>query len=54
LVQKAAISGISVIVAVGAPTSQAVSLAEAAGIATAGFTRPDRCVVYTGAEALGV
>jgi FdhD protein len=54
LVQKSVVSGVRVIVAVGAPTSLAVSLAEAAGIVLAGFTRPDRCVVYAGADSIGV
>jgi len=54
LVQKSVVSGIRVIVAVGAPTSLAVSLAQAAGIVLAGFTRPDRCVVYAGADLVGV
>ncbi len=54
LVQKAVISGISAIVAVGAPTSLALSLAQEAGITLIGFTRARRCVVYAGAERVGV
>lgn len=54
LVQKAAVSGIDVIVAVGAPTSLAVSLASEAGIGVAGFTRPDRCVVYANPDRFGI
>jgi FdhD protein len=54
LVQKAAVSGIGLIVAVGAPSSLAVDLAARVGIALVGFTRPDRCVVYAGAADLGV
>jgi FdhD protein len=50
LVQKAVVSGVSAIVAVGAPTSLAVSLATEAGLLLAGFTRQQRCVVYAGAE----
>jgi FdhD protein len=50
LVQKAVVSGISAIVAVGAPTSLALSLAQDAGLLLAGFTRQQRCVVYAGAE----
>ena len=50
LVQKAVVSGVGAMVAVGAPTSLARSLAESAGLLLAGFTRPDRCVVYVGAD----
>jgi FdhD protein len=54
LVQKAVVSDIALVVAVGAPTSLAVSLAEQAGIGLVGFTRPDRCVAYAGDQRLGV
>jgi FdhD protein len=50
LVQKAVVSGIPAVVAVGAPTSLALSLAERAGLLLIGFTREQRCVVYAGAE----
>ena len=50
LVQKAVVSGVGIIVAVGAPTSLALSLAEDAGLVLAGFTRAQRCVVYAGSE----
>jgi FdhD protein len=50
LVQKAVVSGVSAIVAVGAPTSLALSLAQDAGLVMAGFTRSGRCVVYAGAD----
>ncbi len=50
LVQKAVVSGLSAIVAVGAPTSLALSLAEDAGLLLAGFTRNERCVVYAGED----
>ena len=54
LVQKAVVSGIGLVVAVGAPSSLAVSLAREAGIGLVGFTRPDRCVSYAGDHRLGV
>jgi FdhD protein len=54
LVQKAVVSGVGLVVAVGAPSSLAVQLAERAGLGLGGFTRPDRCVVYAGDHRLGV
>jgi FdhD protein len=54
LVQKAVVSGIRVIVAVGAPSSLAVDLAARAGITVVGFTRGDRAVVHTGEQRLGL
>jgi FdhD protein len=50
LVQKAVVSGVAAIVAVGAPTSLALSLAQDAGLVLIGFTRARRCVVYAGAD----
>ena len=46
LVQKAVAAGSGSLVAVGAPTSLAVSLAREAGLALYGFTREERTVRY--------
>ncbi|HEX4190836.1 MAG TPA: formate dehydrogenase accessory sulfurtransferase FdhD [Marmoricola sp.] len=54
LVSKALVAGVAAVVAVGAPTSLAVGLAEEAGLGLAGFTRGDRCVIYSGAARFGV
>lgn len=54
LVQKAVVAGISVVVAVGAPTSLAVALAEESGLGLVGFARDDRCVIYAGPSRFGV
>jgi FdhD protein len=48
LVQKAAVSGVAAIVAIGAPTSLAVELAERAGLVLVGFARGERFNVYAG------
>jgi FdhD protein len=46
LVQKAVAAGVGALVAVGAPTSLSVRLAESSGLVLYGFTRADRCVRY--------
>jgi FdhD protein len=46
LVQKAVAAGVGALVAVGAPTSLAVQLAEEAGLGLYGFTSPQRTVRY--------
>ncbi|MDN5852073.1 MAG: formate dehydrogenase accessory sulfurtransferase FdhD [Actinomycetia bacterium] len=50
IVQKAARAGISTIVAVGAPSSLAVDVADSVGATISGFVRDDRMVIYTHAD----
>jgi FdhD protein len=47
LVQKLAMLGAPVLIAVSAPTAQAVELADAAGITLIALARPDRFEVFT-------
>jgi formate dehydrogenase accessory protein FdhD len=47
MVQKSAAAGISMLVAVSAPTALAIRIAEQSGVTLVGFARPDRHVVYT-------
>jgi FdhD protein len=52
MVQKVAMLGAPVIIAVSAPTADAVALAEASGITLIALARPDRFEVFTHSDRL--
>ena len=50
IAQKALVAGVPMVVAVSAPSSLAVELAESAGMTMVGFVRGSSMNIYTGAE----
>ena len=54
LVQKAIRAGVSILAAIGAPSSLAVNLAVTSGLTLVGFLRESHCNVYSHAERLSL
>lgn len=52
LAQKALLAGAPIVLAIGAPSSLAVELAEESGLTLVGFVREGRCNIYTHPERL--
>lgn len=50
MVQKIAVAGISMLVAISAPTGLAIRIAKSCGITLVGFARSHQYVVYSGAD----
>ncbi len=47
MVQKSAVAGVAMLVAISAPTGLAIRMAKQSGITLVGFARPEQYVVYT-------
>ena len=54
LIQKAMMAGISVVAAIGAPSSLAVDLAKESGMTLAGFLKENRMNIYCGGEKISI
>jgi FdhD protein len=50
MVTKAAVAGMTIVVAISAPTALAVHLAEDCGVTLLGFARPGRFNIYSRPE----
>jgi FdhD protein len=53
VIQKAAAAGLRAVASVSAPSSLAIDLAQAVGVALAGFVREGRLTVYSHPEVIG-
>ncbi|MEP2652470.1 MAG: formate dehydrogenase accessory sulfurtransferase FdhD [Paraglaciecola sp.] len=52
MIQKTAMAGLHYVIAIGAPSSLAIDLAEDCDICLLGFVKPQRCNLYTGRHLL--
>ena len=52
LVQKALRAGVTILAAIGAPSSLAVNLAQASGLTLVGFLRENHCNIYANPQRL--